>query len=348
MFARQLLVGGGSSFPSTAPFSEIIASGSRTAIRTGTSYKAFPGMCVDADGRWHVVYRSGSAHNSPDGSIDYITSDDLGVTWDPVGSADILYLAPGSDDARDPFIFKTASGRLLVGYDHRAPYNSNNITAYLIYSDDEGSTWGSEYQIPDTFSGPQAIVTSQPIQLAGGDILIPGFGTNSVGGNFEACVWRSEDDGATVSEQITVAEDGAGNWEELQIRQLASGDIIGLMRDTDGDVTYRTVSTDDGETWSAPTSVLTGGGRPDFVEIAPGLLFLILRANNSSNLAARWTYSTDDGGTWAALQEVDSGATQELMYSAPVVLSVGTVAVAYSLENSSSDADIYLRHYVAS
>lgn len=322
-------------------FTEVIQSGPRTDVRAGTGYKAFPGMTTLGT-RWHAIYRFGGAHNSPMGTVDYIYSDDAGATWIPPGSATTLYTAPNPSDARDPFIMASSSGRLIVGYDHRSPYNADAFSAWLIYSDDDGATWSSEYEVASA-TYDYTIFTSQGIELPGGDILIPAFANDS-GGPYKALVFKSEDDGATVSSEVVIADD-TNDFEETQIRRLASGDIIALMRDTANACIWRSVSSDDGATWSAPTNVLTANGRPDFVEITPGLLFMQLR-NNNANSYARFTYSDDDGETWAALQNVD-GASDVLMYSAPVVTSDGEVAVLYSLETSGTDADIYLRHYVA-
>lgn len=342
VLTRRLIGGSGSSFTAPPAYTTVTQSGVRQDVRTGTSYKAFPGMCIASGGRWHGVYRTGSAHNNAGGTIDYIYSDDSGANWNPAGSATTLYTAPAPSDARDPFIMQTTSGRLLVGYDHRSPYDAAAFSAWLIYSDNGGSTWSAEYEIVSaTFD--YTIVSSQAIQVPNGDILIPGFCLDS-GGPYKAVVWRSTNNGATVASETVIAS-AANDFEETQIRALASGRTVALMRDTAGGVIWRSVSSDYGVTWSSPTSVLTANGRPDFVEISPGLLFMQLR-NNDSNSYARFTYSTDEGLTWATLQNVDS-ASDVLEYSAPVVTSSGNVAVLYSLENSGTDADLYLRRYVA-
>lgn len=310
----------------------------RLTVDSGSTYKAFPGMTF-LEGRLHLVYRDGSAHNSSGGVLKYRTSDNLGRSW---SSATTIVTPAGALDVRDPNICALSSGRLLVTYDLRdyAP-TPDTITAHAIYSDTRGQSWSSPYTIPDTFSG-QAIVSAPAIELPDGTVLLPGFGDN--GGNYLAVCWFSTDGGLTFDTQTTIAS-GSHDWEEPVVRYLANGTLVALIRDSAGSVTYRVASTDLGQTWGSPSSVLTAGGRPDFVEFYPDCLLLFCRSDNATNFDPRWAVSWDAGATWTSLQEIDTGVTTDLEYSAPVVLAPGYVAVVYSLENSSSDADLYLRYY---
>lgn len=343
MHRRLLLVaGGGGSFTIPAPLVPAL-SGSRVDVMTGTGYKAFPGMTLRS-GRLHLVYRYGTAHNSgADSEIDYKYSDDDGATWSNPGSA-ITLVGPttGTDDLRDPAIVALASGRLLCVYDTRNPYTGTAIHAKAIYSDDGGSTWSSAYTIPGSYSND--IVTSQPIELASGDILIPMFG-ESGSLVYTSYVMRSTDDGATFGSEVTVAS-GANDYQEPQVRELASGRIVCLLRSEATHHTYRSYSDDDGATWSSPAYVNDMTGRPDFVEITPGVLIQVGRYLTSGDSPLYWAYSTDDGATWTTPTELDTGGTAYGEYSAPVVTADGEVTMVYSLENSSSDADLYLRRFV--
>lgn len=313
----------------------------RINVMTGTGYKSFPGMTF-LEGRLHLVYRTGSAHNSGATSLDHKWSDDLGRTWLPAGSAISILTATGSDDYRDPNITALSSGRLLLSYDTRNPYSSSTaIIAYTGYSDDRGQTWTTGILV-DAGGATTSIASAQALELPDGTVLLPGFVAS--GGLYTAVVWKSTDGGLTFGDQVTIAT-GTRDWEEPVIRLLASGKLVCLIRSSGGTVTYRAVSTDLGATWGAASSVLTAGGRPDFVEFYPGALLLFCRTDNTTNFDPRWAVSWDEGATWTALQEIDSGVTTDLEYSAPVVLAPGYVAVVYSLENSSSDADLYLRYY---
>lgn len=310
----------------------------RITIDSAANYKAFPGMAF-LEGRLHLVYRDGSEHNSSGGVIKYRTSDNLGRTWT---SATTIVSPTAGDDLRDPNLTALSSGRLLLTYDYKTPWNGTSITARVRYSDDRGISWSSAYTPPNTIGVNEADVTSPAIELADGTILLPGYG--DVGGKYRTWVWVSTDSGLTFPTQTNVASDATLSLNEMTIRQLASGKIVALMREeTTGD-TYRSVSTDLGATWSAEAMVIDNNvaGRPDFVEIWPGVLLWFGRGTST---ASRWAVSWDEGATWTALQETDSGETLDAQYHAPVVLAPGYVAVVYSIENSSTDADLYIRYY---
>ncbi len=308
----------------------------RLTILNDTTYKAFVGMTF-LEGTLHLVYRSGAGHDSSDGKVQYQTSKDLGRTW----SAAVTIATPsGSHDFRDPSIVALSTGRLVVGYDDNVDGTAAHIVVYSMYSDNRGQSWSSPVLVPCTFSGEKA-ATSQMVELPSGTLLMPVFGDN--GGNTFAALMKSTDHGATFPTQVTIATSGSRTYQEPQIRLLSSGNLVCLMRSDTNAHTWRTVSIDQGATWSTPADVLTASGRPDFAEFYPGALIIFVRTDNT-NFYARWAVSWDEGATWTSLQTTDS-STDVLEYSAPVVLAPGYTAVAYSLQNSSTDADLYLRYY---
>jgi hypothetical protein len=310
----------------------------RITVDSGTTYRAFPSMAFLA-GRLYLVYRDGSAHNSAGGVVKLRTSSDLGRTW---ASATTIATPGGTDDNRDPIIGALSSGRLLLYYHRTGTGGTVALDIRVRYSDDRGQTWSAEYTVPDTFSG-QVAGSGSITELPNGTILISGYGES--GGNYSAVTWSSTDGGLTFGSQTTIASSGSRDFDEPQVHYLASGKLVALLRTNGTGHTYRAVSTDLGATWAAATDVLTAGlGRPDFVEFYPGALLLFVRVASGDDDAG-WAVSWDEGATWTAVQEVDTGETQDQMYSGPVLLAPGYVAVAYALEASGTDADIYLRYY---
>lgn len=311
----------------------------RISIDTGSGYKAFPGMAF-LEGRLHLVYRDGSAHNSSGGVVKYRTSDDLGRTW---SAATTIYTPPGSDDYRDPYLTALSSGRLLISFTRATTGGTVPVEALVGYSDNRGRTWSSLTAVTTSFTGE--VVTSVPaVELPGGTILQPGYGDNSGDPRYTSVVWTSTDGGVTFGSQVTIATSGSLSFNETRICHLASGRLVALIREeTTGD-TYRSVSTDAGATWSAAAMVIDNsvGGRPDFVEFFPNALLWFGRG---TSFASRWAVSWDEGATWTALQETDSGEVLDSEYHAPVVLAPGFVVIVYSIENSGGDADLYLRYY---
>lgn len=338
MTSHRMLLGGG---VGRLQHGAIAAVGSRVGVMTGTSYKSFPGMCLRS-GRLHLVYRTGTAHNSDGGTINYKYSDDEGATWSTPGTAVVIATPASGVDYRDPSIAALASGRLIVGFDVKNPWNGSAISTYTMYSDDGGTTWSSPAAVADSFTGAEADGTSQAIQLGDGTVLLPGYGLDTGDSNYRSAIWVSTDGGATFGGEITIA-DGSRWYQEPQVRLLTTGDIVGLIRSDTNEHTWRVLSSDGGATWSSPSDVLTASSRPDWVEYRPGRIILFGR-NNNSQFYARWTTSRDSGLTWDALANVD-GASDVWMYGAPVVLGPGRVGIVYSIENSGSDADLYYRLY---
>ena len=310
----------------------------RITVNSGTTYRAFPGLTF-LEGRLYCVYRDGTSHNSAGGVVRLTISNDLGRTW----SSQVTIATPaGSDDNRDPIIGALASGRLLLYYHRTGTGGTIALDIRVRYSDDRGQTWSSEYTVPDSFSG-QVAGSGSITELPDGDILISGYGES--GGTWSAVTWRSTDGGLTFGDQVTIATDGSRDFYEPVVRYLSTGKLVALLRTNGTAHTYRAVSSDLGLTWAAETDVLTAGeGRPDFVEFFPNALLLFIRQSPGDD-DAYWTVSWDGGATWTALQEVDAGETADQMYSAPVLLAPGYVAVVYCLESSGTDTDVYLRYY---
>jgi hypothetical protein len=319
----------------------IAPSGSRTTIPS-SDYNAFVGMTLENTDDLRLVYRYGSEHNSPDGLIDSRVSTDLGVTWP--GSGTTLITSSGSNDVRDPFILRLANGRLLLGYDHREPYNSSDIRAVVRYSDNDGGSWSSDYSLPTSYAGPLvSVVSGSVIQLGNGNVVVPGFAED---GGPEFCfTWTSTDNGATFASPVIVASHETRDYQEPVLRVLDSGRWLMLMRSESNYHTWRTYSDDAGSTWSTPDDVVDITGRPDFVEYRPGRLLLMGRHNTTGNSPLHYTVSRNDGATWTPPVPVDRDEDDLAMYSAPVVTSTGVVKVVYALESSSTVSGLYFRTF---
>lgn len=335
MTARRMLLG-----TAGGPFAPPVAIGSRATIAS-SGYNAFPGQALVGTDR-HLIYRFGSAHNSAAGEADARVSTD-GVTWP--GGGTIIVSTTGSDDIRDPNILRLSTGRILYTYDHENPYTpgSGVITAHVRYSDDGGATRSAEYtlaQLGGTYF--KSIVSSPPIELAGGDVILPGFAVVSGTGDPVGGYWRSTDHGATFGSFVTIAS-GVRDYQETQIRVLASGRWVALHRVEANHHTWRHHSDDAGATWSTPTDVSAMTGRPDFVEIRPGRLIQFGRYNTSADSPGYYAVSADDGVTWTTPQELDPGSTELWMYGAPLVNGTGTIELVYCLESNGSTSGIYRR-----
>lgn len=310
--------------------------GSRVELDT-SAYNAFPTMILDGAGL-RLMYRYGTAHNSPEGEIDERISTDGGATWPSSGT--VIATITDPNDLRDPALVKTSTGRYVVIYDRREPYNSTNIDTTRLYSDD-GTTWSSNYTLPSSYAGPLASVASGCAIMDGSDIIVPGFAED--GGPEFAFFWRSADDGATFAIDTVIAEDATTDFQEPVLQILASGRWLCLLRSESNHHTWRTYSDDGGATWSEPEDVNEMTGRPDFIEYRAGRLLQFGRYDTTGDSPPYYAVSLDDGATWSTPAEVDPGETDLHMYAALVKAADGEVTAAYALESDSSTSGLYFR-----
>lgn len=340
MTARRMLFAGDTS-PLAGAINLIAPTGARVALTTG-AYQAFPGMFEFNGNDLFLAYRYSSAHNSPGALLDSRVSTDGGLTWP--GGGTTIQTAGAPNDLRDPAIGITGTGRFIVAHHTVTPWNSDDVDAYVNYSDDDGATWntGSTYTLPTSYSGPVASAVTSPIIMDGTDVIIPGYAED--GGNDFAIYWRSTDDGATFASPTVIASSGSRHYQEPQIRILASGRWLCLMRSDTDLHTWRTYSDDDGSTWSTPDDVNAMTGRPDFIEYRAGRLVQVGR-NSAIGIDSPpyFTVSLDDGATWSTPVEVDTGETKLHMYAALVKTADGAVTMAYALEASGSASSLFVR-----
>ncbi|HIE97499.1 MAG: sialidase family protein [Fuerstiella sp.] len=95
------------------------------------------------DGRWYCVFREGSKHVSPDGSLRVITSDD-GNDWES-----LALISHPVDDLRDAKLSVTPDGRFMLtgaGMQADKPVRYHSMSWF---SADKGRTWDAGRRIGD-------------------------------------------------------------------------------------------------------------------------------------------------------------------------------------------------------
>lgn len=95
------------------------------------------------DGRWYCVFREGSKHVSPDGSLRVIVSDD-DTSWKPLA----LVTHP-EDDLRDAKISVTPDGRLMLNGAGMRAEEEIRYHSMVWFSSDKGKTWSDVTVIGD-------------------------------------------------------------------------------------------------------------------------------------------------------------------------------------------------------
>ena len=207
----------------------------------------------------------------------------------------------------------------------------NQDTARVLrrISADGGHTWGPMHTlIPETDAG--GVFVRQPITvLPSGRLLLPVFycvrvpGRKWVGDRDYSGVLIS-DDGETWREVLVPDSIGCVH---MNIGRLSNGSLIALYRSRWADHIYRSVSCDDGETWSAPvaTELPNNNSSIQFVVLPDDRLALVF--NNSSALDAteRRTSLYDEidddglaeGAAVQSLTPLDDGDSRSAFWGAP-------------------------------
>lgn len=305
----------------------------------GGATLSFPGLCVADNGDFVVAYRHGASHTSSDGVVKVIISSDQGATW----SAATTVLTSGSWDYRDSSLTCLRDGTIILSQSRRtsAPAASTSGCVFLI-STDHGQTWGSPIVVATSFTGwvyGGAPIVEQP----DGTLLTTIYGADSGDPRTSVRLLTSTDGGASWSNGATVADgptDGL-DYNESGIVRAPEG-LVCLIRRANNDF-RRTVSTDDGATWSTPATVLASASAwPKPIRLPDGRMLVAYRATSASN-RGRVAVSFNDGATWSTCTDLVTGG-DKFAYSQFDVDDAGGLWLLYSHEHASGDdGRLYLR-----
>ncbi|MDF5756395.1 exo-alpha-sialidase [Spongiactinospora sp. TRM90649] len=220
----------------------------------------FPDATRLADGRLLAVYREGASHSGQDGRILQVSSSDAGRTWSTPRE---IVQTPVDD--RDPKIMVTRSGTVLLSYfaiDWKPTAPHTLLGTFVMRSADGGGTWSAPVKVGTAMDGGTGPVDQSyrlgwaanhgPIvELSGGDLLIPLYGTLPDNKWQRATVVRSTDGGRTwpASSERTIASGSVFHFQEPNLSVLRGGQLVSLIRTT-APTAYLSRSFDGGRTWS--------------------------------------------------------------------------------------------------
>ena len=296
-----------------------------------------------ANGDLIAVYMEATDHaTTQDGRIRKRTSSTSGASW----SAATTIVPSGTDDVRGASVVVLSTGRVVVTYwTWDGTDNDGARIPWRIYSDDNGSTWSSAAQIGNSFTY-WAITQSPPIELANGDLLVALYGLDDGDSNTRrSCrISRSTNQGVSFTHDSEICDGPADgkNYGEPNLALLDDGDVLAMIRcDTtvgsQGEI-HSSRSTD-GTTWPKPRSRFNGCGSPAVIQRDDGLIVCQVRRNANGDHRFHASY---DGETWDQSDgDFTGGSTLESEYGAWVELATGQIAAVYSLETSSTDADLF-------
>lgn len=200
------------------------------------------------------VWFGGTQEGVPDISVWFSLLPVGADTWStPVQLSD-----DGTRSEQNPVLFVAPGGDVWLLWTAQIAGNQDTSEVRRRISGDGGRTWGpATTLIPASDTG--GVFVRQPIVvLHSGRWLLPVFhcvsvpGQRWVGDRDTSAVLISDDAGATWRE--SPVPDSTGRVH-MNVVPLADGTLAAFYRSRWADFVYRSTSTDDGETWTAPQPV---------------------------------------------------------------------------------------------
>lgn len=269
------------------------------------------------DGRLLLVYTRFTGGGGDHDKADLVSrvSADGGLTWSQ--EDETVVANAGGLNVMSVSLARLQDGRVALFYLEKD--SLTDCRPVVRFSSNEAKTWSEPASIiPDSETGYYVLNNDRVVQLSGGRLLVPLAlhhrpGWEKPDWNGEVGVFFSDDAGATWrrSRDWQKAHDPAGgrvSAQEPGVVELADGSVLMFIRSGAGEQ-YRSVSTDRGETWSAPRPMgVASPQSPASIERIPGGGALVMVWNDHSALPAgerkartplSLALSRDEGRTWS-------------------------------------------------
>lgn len=315
-----------------------------TTVANTSAYDAFPSVITDNLGRIHCFYREGTLHVSYDGILKHAVSANGGATWTTTTIAHGI-----TGNQIDTHAIRLASGRILIAFTIEVAAAPHLGTLYSIYSDDNGNTWSTPSTIAASWSGADSAGPYVTVILQhNGELIIAVYGKQNIGDAFwRSAIMRSVDGGVTWGSRIALIGTGAdGNYNEVGLFYYGETLVALVRREDSTSVLTRLTSSDNGITWSAPTTPTPPTGwlasLPDTVVIG-NATHMYYRLTSSQEPARSVSY--DGGITWSSNEVLTGLGT--FQYSSTIYVDPGLLISVIAVQQSSSDCDLILRTYRA-
>lgn len=304
-----------------------------TNVLSDGLHNAFPGIVRRVNGERVIVYRAGASHLGADGRVLARVATGQGQAY----GSEIVVLDHATHDSRDPEINEIATPqgmRLICGCFAHTGGSAILNGLRVLFSDDGGITWSAPIVPADGFAGWVA-ESAKIIQLPTGALLWPVYGTDATEQLIE--VLRSDDYGQTWTATRPWVTSPIGNMQEPNICLMADGSLLMMIRTGSGGDTYESVSTDSGQTWSAPVSVTVHSGRPHCNVMPDDSVVAILRREQAATSEPMIAFRS---GSWGSFTQLEPGWTARCTYASTIVDEDGNCEYLVSLE-SGSVADLW-------
>ncbi len=260
-----------------------------TVSRNDDVYECFPDIALLNDGSLLCVYRESDSHVGNDfTTLVWRTSADSGTTW---GERNVLAEtrrdSTGLDKWNCPRVGVLGDGRVYILCD---------LFPVDVGHEDDGSTTLIWWQTGDgAWDGPHdtgipGIVPDRICELPSGRLLLATHWRSGETKRLAQTVAYSDDGGVTWSDRVTIAASDDLDLCEASIIRLPGGELVCYLRENSmiGLPMYKSISTDDGETWGEIAPTLMAGGHRAVAGLLP-----------SGNVLITYRQTIGGTATWA-------------------------------------------------
>ena len=256
---------------------------------------------------WTEFYAGNGEDHGP-ARISGLISTDEGRTW---GGKYTLVENDGQCNVMEVNFLRLSPDEIALFYCQKNS-ESTDCRIMLRTTKDEGKTWGAAVQLSPEgkYTG---LTNGRSLRLKSGRILLEAW----EGGTSYCCL--SDDNGKTWRDGGRIRPEKGECWEPVCI-ELKDGRVLMLLRTQLGGQ-YKTLSSDGGETWSAPVATpLEGTAAPAMLSRIPttGDILVIWNHNPGSGRRNPLTaaVSKDEGETWTQFKNIEDTPDDAWAYPA--------------------------------